>query len=74
VLTSHNVVEKDLHGEIPITKEHVDNNLAVRKILLERGVKPENLPPAEDINKVKKKLETENKKLLTEVKKLNKKT
>jgi DNA-damage-inducible protein D len=44
--------------------EHVDNNLAVRKMLIERGVKPENLPPAEDIKKVQRKLETENKKVL----------
>lgn len=41
-LTSHNVIEKDLKGETAISNEHVDNNLAVRKILGERGVKPEN--------------------------------
>jgi DNA-damage-inducible protein D len=40
-LTSHNVVEKDLRGNEKISREHVDNNLAVRKILKERGVKPE---------------------------------
>lgn len=34
-LTSHNVVKKNLHGEQPIAKEHIDNNLAVRKILKE---------------------------------------
>lgn len=60
-LTSHNVLEKDLRGEKPITKEHVDNNLAVRKMLTERGVQPESLPPAEDINKVKKRLVSEDK-------------
>jgi len=32
-LTSHNVTEKDLKGENAISKEHVDNNLAVRKCL-----------------------------------------
>lgn len=58
-LTSHNVVEKDLLGEHPIAQEHVDNNLAVRKMLEERGVKPESLPPAEDVNKVRKRLATE---------------
>jgi DNA-damage-inducible protein D len=58
-LTSHNVVEKDLEGETDITEEHVDNNTAVRKMLLERGVKPETLPPAEDVDKVKKRIEKE---------------
>jgi DNA-damage-inducible protein D len=71
-LTSHNVVEKDLHGENPITKEHIDNNQAVRKILIERGVKPENLPPAEDVKKIQRKLESDDKKVLNEVKKLKK--
>lgn len=63
-LTSHNVLEKDLQGETPIAKEHVDNNLAVRKMLEKRGVKPESLPPAEDVSKVKRRLATENKKAL----------
>jgi DNA-damage-inducible protein D len=63
-LTSHNVQEKDLQGETPIAKEHVDNNLAVRKMLEKRGVKPESLPPAEDVNKIKRRLATENKKAL----------
>lgn len=43
-LTSHNVTEKDLKGQKFISKEHIDNNLAVRKMLIERGVKPETLP------------------------------
>lgn len=45
-LTSHNVIEKDISGEVDISREHVDNNLAVRKMLEERGVKPEQLSPA----------------------------
>jgi DNA-damage-inducible protein D len=52
-LTSHNVVEKDLQGDEQISKEHVDNNIAVRKMLQERSVKPESLPPAEDVKKFK---------------------
>jgi DNA-damage-inducible protein D len=72
-LTSHNVVEKDLKGENAISKEHVDNNLAVRKILKERGVKPENLPPSEDISILKRKLNSEEKMVLKEVKKIKKK-
>jgi DNA-damage-inducible protein D len=58
------VVDKDLHGEAPITKEHVDNNVAVRKMLAERGVKPEELPPAEDMKKVQRRLEGEEKKVV----------
>jgi DNA-damage-inducible protein D len=68
-LTSHNVMEKDLQGAQSISKEHVDNNKAVRKMLLERGVKPESLPPSEDVNKVRRRLRTEDKKVLKEVKK-----
>ncbi|HXB93781.1 MAG TPA: DNA damage-inducible protein D [Puia sp.] len=71
-LTSHNVVEKDLKEEGPISKEHVDNNLAVRKMLQERGVKPEELPPSEDVVKVRRRLTTDNKKVLKEIKKKKK--
>ncbi len=72
-LTSHNVVEKDLKGEKPISREHIENNMAVRKILNERGVKPELLPPAEDVGKIKRKLLNDEKKVLTEVKKIHNK-
>ena len=72
-LTSHNVTEKDLKGQKSISKEHIDNNIAVRKMLLERGVKPETLPPAEDVGKVKRKLEDDEKKMLKEAKKRKRK-
>lgn len=62
-LTSHNVMEKDLKGQNQITKEHVENNTAVRKMLVQRGIKPEALSPAEDVNKVKRRLATEEKSL-----------
>lgn len=68
-LTSHNVVEKDLNGDSQITNEHIENNLAVRKILGERGIKPENLPALEDIKKVQRKLEGDEKKILKQTKK-----
>jgi DNA-damage-inducible protein D len=51
-LTSHNVVDKDLKGDSSISKEHIDNNKAVRKMLKDRGVLPENLPQSEDVKKV----------------------
>ncbi|MCS3867518.1 DNA-damage-inducible protein D [Chryseobacterium ginsenosidimutans] len=68
-LTSHNVVEKDLNGDSQITNEHIENNLAVRKMLGERGIKPENLPALEDIKKVQRKLEGDEKKILKQTKK-----
>lgn len=67
-LTGHNVIEKDLKGVNPIENEHVDNNTAVRKMLLDRGVSPEFLPPAEDTNKVKRRLKSEEKKILDKIK------
>ncbi|OYQ46455.1 DNA damage-inducible protein D [Flavobacterium aurantiibacter] len=63
-MTSLNVQNKDLKGQNPIEKEHVDNNLAVRKMLTERNIVPENLPPAEDVKKLQRKLVAEEKKAL----------
>lgn len=68
-LTSHNVTEKDLKGEQAISKEHVENNVAVRKMLKERGVLPEQLPAAADVKKLQRKLEADEKKILKGVKK-----
>lgn len=68
-MTSVNVQAKDLQGETAITKEHVDNNAAVRKMLTERGIIPENLPPAEDVKKVERRLVSEEKKMLKNKKK-----
>lgn len=68
-LTSHNVVEKDLKGDQSISKEHIENNQAVRKMLLERGVLPENLAPEEDVKKVERRLSGDEKKVLKESKK-----
>ena len=63
-MTSVNVQAKDLQGEASISREHVDNNAAVRKMLTERGIIPENLPPAEDVKKVERRLVSEQKKML----------
>ena len=63
-MTSVNVQTKDLQGETAITQEHVDNNAAVRKMLTERGIIPENLPAAEDVKKVERRLASEEKKML----------
>lgn len=50
-MTSVNVQAKDLHGEPQISNEHIANNTAVRDMLVQRGIVPENLPAAEDIKK-----------------------
>lgn len=68
-LTSHNVVEKNLKGQASISSEHVDNNLAVRKMLRERGVKPEALPASSDVGKLRRKLESDEKNVLKDAKK-----
>lgn len=68
-LTGHNVVEKELVGDKAISREHVDNNREVRNMLLKRGVKPEELPPSEDVKKVQRRIESTEKKILKDIKK-----
>ena len=68
-MTTENVQIKDLKGVSFIEKEHVENNLGVRKIMIERGLIPENLPSAEDVQKVERRLENEKKKALSQKKK-----
>ena len=62
-MTNLNVEQKDLQGENSITREHVQNNTSVRKMLLDRGIRPEDLPPEEDIKKLERRLKSEEKKL-----------
>jgi DNA-damage-inducible protein D len=62
-MTSVNVQQKDLIGQNIIENEHIGNNLAVRKMMLERGIVPENLPAGEDIKKVERRLKSEEKKI-----------
>ncbi len=62
-MTNYNVTEKDMYGEESITDEHVDNNLSVRNMLNKRGIKPENLKPAEDLKKLERRVKTESKKI-----------
>jgi len=69
-MTGLNVQSKDLKGQTNIEKEHIDNNLAVRNMLTQRGIVPENLPPAEDVKKLQRKLDGDEKIIL---KGLNKK-
>ena len=62
-MTNHNVLQDDLQGESAITKEHVQNNKSVRDMLGQRGIKPENLPPEEDIKKLERRVKTDEKRL-----------
>ena len=68
-MTGLNVQTKDLKGQTKIEKEHIENNHAVRKMLIERDIVPENLPPAEDVKKIQRKLDADAKKVLKGAKK-----
>lgn len=71
-MTNHNVETNNLKGETDITTEHVENNSTIRKMLVERGIKPEELPPDEDIKKIERRVKKEEKKLVTSSGKLPK--
>lgn len=71
-ITNFNVKKDDLHDESPITGEHVKNNQDVRALLAKSGIKPENLPPEEDIRKLERRLKSDDKKQLEDIKKLKK--
>lgn len=70
-MTNYNVEEKDLLGEAAITTEHVQNNSSVRGMLGERGIKPEQLPPSEDIKKLERRVKSQEKKIAEQSGKLS---
>jgi DNA-damage-inducible protein D len=72
-MTNYNVEEKDLFGESSITEEHIQNNTSVREMLGKRNIKPENLPPADDIKKIERKVVGDEKKIEKSSSKLPKK-
>ncbi|MBN1546319.1 MAG: DNA damage-inducible protein D [Syntrophaceae bacterium] len=65
-ITNHNVKQNDLQGEKAITGEHVQNNTSVRNMLGERGIKPEELPPEEDLKKLERRALFAEKKMIKE--------
>ena len=71
-MTNYNVEQKDLYGETNITAEHVQNNRSVRGMLAQRGIRPESLPPAEDIKKVERRVAKDEKEMQKESQKLPK--
>jgi len=63
-ITNHNVKQNNLYGENSITHEHVTNNKNVRKLLVESGIKPEELPSSQDLQKLERKVKSDEKKLI----------
>ncbi|MGT2926903.1 DNA damage-inducible protein D [Streptococcus cuniculipharyngis] len=63
-MTNYNVESNNLYGETAITDEHVLNNSTIRDMLGQRGIKPEELPPAEDLKKLERKVNQQNKDLI----------
>src|SRR3989338_2916031 len=73
-ITQFNVVRDDLKSETTISTEHVKNNKDVRELLGRSKIRPENLPPVEDVKKIERKLASERKKLPKTAQKLKDKT
>lgn len=69
-ITIHNARANKVQSEREISSEHVTNNNAVRQTLLSRGIRPEELPPAEDVKKVERRLASAEKKSLKNPEKL----
>lgn len=69
-ITNFNIKQNDLKNEPDIAHVHVSNNEDVRKLLTDRGIIPELLPPAEDVKKVERRLKSEQKRLPKQVEKL----
>jgi DNA-damage-inducible protein D len=63
-ITIHNARSHGMASEPQISREHITNNQAVRQTLLNRGIRPESLPPAEDVKKVERRLNSDEKKTL----------
>ncbi|MDD5025469.1 MAG: DNA damage-inducible protein D, partial [Methanoregula sp.] len=70
-ITNYTVAKEDLHGEDPITDEHVRNNQDVRDLLVKRGIKPETLPSEEDLKKLERRVRKQEKHLPDEAGKIN---
>ncbi len=69
-ITNFNIKQNELRTESRITDEHIRNNKDVRQLLVDRGIVPEALPPAEDVKKVERRLQSEQKKLPKRAKQL----
>ncbi len=63
-ITNHNIKNKNLEGSNQIADEHSTNNDEVRQLLIRRGIIPEELPAAEDAKKVKRRISSDERKLI----------
>jgi len=70
-ITVFNTKDKNLRTGGQITAEHIKNNTSVRQVLLNRGIKPENLPAEEDLKKLERRVKSDAKKLGKNPDKLN---
>ncbi|WP_338770383.1 DNA damage-inducible protein D (plasmid) [Bernardetia sp. ABR2-2B] len=70
-ITVFNSKDKGLNTEDGIAQEHITNNKSVRTILLERGIKPEDLPSEEDIKKLERRVKSNSKQVSKNPDKLN---
>jgi len=55
-MTTFKTNEKNLQGKNPIKFEHMHNSEAIRKMLNENGIYPEQLPAEEDIKKLERRI------------------
>lgn len=62
-MTNYNIEKATLYGEGSITREHIQSNTSVREMLGKHGIKPEELPAAEDIKKFERRSASEQKKI-----------
>jgi DNA-damage-inducible protein D len=69
-ITNFSIKRDYLHTEAQISREHIKNNREIRKLLGRRKIKPEELPPAEDVKKIERRLTTEQKTLPKEAKRI----
>ena len=69
-ITNFNIKRDYLHTEAQITREHIKNNRDVRKLLARRKIVPEELPAAEDVKKVERRVESDERQLPKQAKRL----
>jgi DNA-damage-inducible protein D len=69
-ITNFSIKRDYLNTEAQITREHIKNNREIRKLLGKRKIKPEDLPPAEDVKKIERRLSLEEKTLPQEAKRI----
>ena len=70
-ITNFNVKKENLYGEGSITSEHIKNNADIRELLSRRGIRPEELPPEEDIKKLERRVKKDEKKIAGSSRKKN---